>query len=254
MIDLFNIRLFSEFISNLKKDNLLENTDVILLPEMFNTAFSIKENRLAEKMDGKTIAWMKSVSKEKSCAIAGSLMINENNKIYNRLVWISKNGNIFTYDKYHMFSLIKEEIYITKGNNRLIVEEDGWKICTLICYDLRFPVFSRNNINYDVLVYLANWPSIRIDAWDTLLKARSIENQCFTIGVNRVGKDVEAGEYNGHSAIYDLYGKSLFFAKENIEQVETIVLDYQKLQKQRKKINFLKDRDSFLLPDLPGDF
>ena len=173
-------------------DNLLSDvkaTDIILLPEMFSTSFCPKSTHLAETMDGKTVNWMKEISKQKNCAIAGTLMVKENGKVYNRLVWVLKNGETHTYDKHHLFSWLKEEKYIAKGEGRLIVEIEGWKICPLICYDLRFPVFTRNDVEYDVLIYLANWTVNRIDAWDTLLKARAIENQCYTIGVNRVGED-----------------------------------------------------------------
>mgnify|MGYP002527649292 FL=1 len=136
-----NLAHFKQLISNISE------TDVILLPEMFNTSFCPKSIHLAETMDGKTVSWMKEISKNKNCAIAGSLMIKGNGKVYNRLVWISKNGTIKTYDKHHLFSLIKEEETIAKGKGRLILDEEGWKICPLICYDLRFPVFSRNNVD-----------------------------------------------------------------------------------------------------------
>ena len=133
----------------------ISETDIILLPEMFNTAFCPKSIHLAEKMEGRTVNWMKEISKNKNCAIAGSLMVKEKEKVYNRLVWISRKGEIYTYDKHHLFSLIKEERSITKGEGRLLIEIEGWKICPLICYDLRFPVFSRNDIDYDILLYLA---------------------------------------------------------------------------------------------------
>jgi len=236
-----NLSHFEKLISDIK------DTDIILLPEMFNTAFSPKSNHLAESMYGKTISWMKEISKTKNCAISGTLMIKEGKNIFNRLVWISKNGTIFTYDKYHLFSLIKEEKYITKGNERLIVELKGWKICPLICYDLRFPVFSRNDLDYDVLIYLANWPIIRIDAWDTLLKARSIENQCYTIGVNRVGKDANEILFNGHSKVFDSFGKELFSATENKEEVLQFEISLDNLKLKRRQMNFLQDRDNFSL-------
>ena len=145
-------------------------TDIILLPEMFNTAFCPQSNHLAETMEGETVSWMKDIAKNKNSAIAATLMLKEGARVFNRLVWISKTGAIHTYDKHHLFSLIKEERYMAKGEKRLIIEEQGWKICPLICYDLRFPVFSRNDVDYDLLIYLANWPIKRIDAWDTLLK------------------------------------------------------------------------------------
>jgi len=190
---------------------------------------------------------MKEISKKKKCVIAGSLMINEEGKVYNRLVWISKDGQISTYDKRHLFSLIEEERHISKGDKRLIVELEGWKICPLICYDLRFPVFSRNNGDYDLLIYLANWPIKRIDAWDTLLKARSIENQCFTIGVNRVGEDGNGIPFNGYTKVFDAFGKELFSAKENMEEVLQIEINLDDLKLKRRQMNFLQDRDNFTL-------
>ena len=236
-----NLSHFETVISSIK------DTDIILLPEMFNTAFCPKSNHLAESMDGKTISWMKEISKTKNCAIAGTLMIIEGKNIFNRLVWISKNGTIYTYDKHHLFSLIKEERYISKGEGRLIVEIEGWKICPLICYDLRFPVFSRNDVEYDLLIYLANWPVKRIDAWDTLLKARSIENQCYTIGVNRVGQDGNEIPFNGHSKVFDAFGKELFLATENKEEVLQFEISLDDLKLKRRQMNFLQDRDNFKL-------
>jgi len=236
-----NLSHFKELISEIKE------TDIILLPEMFNTSFCPKSNHLAEKMNGKTIRWMKEISKQKKCAIAGSLMVKENGKVYNRLVWISATGDIHTYDKHHLFSLIKEEKTIAKGEGRLIVEIEGWKICPLICYDLRFPVFSRNNVDYDILTYLANWPVNRIDAWDTLLKARAIENQCYAIGVNRVGKDGNGISFNGHTKVFDAFGKDLFSANENKEEVLQIEISLEDLKLKRRQMNFLQDRDDFKL-------
>ena len=222
----------------------ISNTDIILLPETFNTSFSIKATHLAEKMDGKTVNWMKKISKQKKCAIAGSLMVIAKGKVYNRLVWISKKGDINTYDKHHLF---KEEKSIEKGEGRLLVEIEGWKICPLICYDLRFPVFSRNNIGYDILIYVANWPVKRIDAWDTLLKARSIENQCYTIGLNRIGKDGNGIFCNGHSAVFDAFGAQILSSTENKEEVLQIEIYLDDMKSKRKKMNFLQDRDDFTI-------
>ena len=236
-----NLSHFDKLISE------ISDTDIILLPEMFNTAFCPKSNHLAETMEGETVSWMKEIAKNKNSAIAGTLMVKEGARVFNRLVWISKNGTIHTYDKHHLFSLIKEERYISKGTGRLIVEEDGWRICPLICYDLRFPVFSRNDVDYDVLIYLANWPVKRIEAWDTLLKARSIENQCYTIGVNRVGKDGNGIPFNGHSKVFDAFGKKLLSATKNIEEVLQIEISLDDLKLKRRQMNFLQDRDNFTL-------
>ena len=237
-----NLSHFTELISNIK-----DHPDIILLPEMFNTSFCPKSNHLAESMQGKTINWMKGISKIKDCAIAGTLMIKQGESIFNRLVLILKNGTIYTYDKHHLFSLLKEERYIAKGKERIIVELEGWKICPLICYDLRFPVFSRNDVEYDVLIYLANWPVKRIVAWDTLLKARSIENQCYTIGVNRVGEDGNDIHFNGHSKVFDAFGKELFSTIENKEEVLQIEISLDDLKLKRRQMNFLQDRDNFCL-------
>jgi omega-amidase len=214
---------------------------------MFNTAFCPTSNHLAETMSGKTVNWIKEISQKKKCALAGSLMIKENGKSYNRLLWISKKGEISTYDKRHLFSLIKENKSLSKGKDRLIIEVDGWKICPLICYDLRFPVFSRNNIDYDILIYLANWPVKRIDAWDALLKARAIENQCYTIGVNRIGEDGNKVPFNGHSKVFDAFGKELFSASENREEVLQIEISLDELKIKKRQMNFLQDRDDFTL-------
>ena len=236
-----NLSHFDKLISE------ISDTDIILLPEMFNTAFCPKSNHLAETLEGETVSWMKEIAKNKNSAIAGTLMVKEGARVFNRLVWISKNGTIHTYDKHHLFSLIKEERYISKGTGRLIVEEDGWRICPLICYDLRFPVFSRNDVDYDVLIYLANWPVKRIEAWDTLLKARSIENQCYTIGVNRVGKDGDGIPFNGHSKVFDAFGKKLLSATKNIKEVLQIEISLDDLKLKRRQMNFLQDRDDFTL-------
>jgi predicted amidohydrolase len=236
-----NLSHFDKLISE------ISDTDIILLPEMFNTAFCPKSNHLAETMEGETVSWMKEIAKNKNSAIAGTLMIKEGEKAFNRLVWISKNRTIHTYDKHHLFSLIKEERYISKGTGRLIIEEDGWRICPLICYDLRFPVFSRNDVDYDLLIYLANWPIKRIDAWDTLLKARSIENQCYTIGVNRVGEDGNGIPFNGHSKVFDAFGKKLLFSTENKEEILQIEIFLDDLKLKRRQMNFLQDRDNFTL-------
>ena len=174
-------------------------------------------------------------------------MIKENGNVYNRLIWITEKGEFSTYDKRHLFSLIKEYKFISKGNERLIVELNGWKICPLICYDLRFPVFSRNNIDYDILIYLANWPVRRIDAWDTLLKARSIENQCYTFGVNRVGEDGNGVLFNGHTKAFDAFGKEILSSTDNKEELLKLVINLDDLKLKRRQMNFLKDRDSFKL-------
>ncbi|MAX68511.1 MAG: amidohydrolase [Flavobacteriales bacterium] len=225
----------------------IQKTDIILLPEMFNTGFCPADTSLSESMNGKTVNWMKELSKQNNCSVAGTLMIVENHKVFNRLVWVSVSGETLTYDKYHLFSLINEQRYISKGQERLIIDEQGWKICPLICYDLRFPVFCRNNVDYDILIYLANWPVKRIDAWGSLLKARSIENQCYTIGVNRVGEDGNGALFNGHSKVFDSFGKEIISATDNTEAVLQISLSLDDLKLKRRQMNFLQDRDDFTL-------
>ena len=229
----------------------LNKPDIILLPEMFNTAFCPNATHLAETMQENTVNWMKNISKKKKCAVSGTLMVKENGSIFNRLVWISKSGEIHSYDKRHLFSLINEQKYISPGIKRLIIEEQGWKICPLVCYDLRFPVYSRNDINYDVLIYLANWPERRVYAWKSLLKARAIENQCYTIGVNRIGFDGTGVFFNGNSLALDAFGNEL--TKPSILSTTfSITLLKDHIKSTREKINFLNDRDQFTLINLPN--
>ena len=235
-----NLQKFTQLI---QKDS---QTDIVLLPEMFNTSFCPEYNSLAESMEGETIMWMKKIAKNNKIAIAGTLMIKEDNKIYNRLVWVHKNGNISTYDKYHLFSLINEQKFIQKGEKKIILKEAGWKICPMICYDLRFPVFSRNQEDYDMLIYLANWPIKRIEAWNTLLKARSIENQCYTIGVNRIGEDGNGITFNGNSCAFDAFGNKMEIVLKS-KEVLKITLSYDKLELNRRQMNFLQDRDKFTI-------
>ena len=228
--------------------NLPEKVDVIVLPEMFTTGFSMNAEVLAEPTNGKSLSWMVNMAKEKQACVTGSLIVEEKGNYYNRLYWVYPDETFKTYDKKHLFSLAKEEETYTAGNEKLIVNYKGWKFCPLICYDLRFPVWARNTENYDVLLYVANWPEIRTSAWDALLKARAIENMCYCVGVNRVGKDGNNYPYSGHSAVYDALGNQLT-KSENHHQVFTEVhkLDYEVLQKTRDKLGFLKDRDGFQL-------
>ncbi len=233
-------------ISN-KIDALSENMDLIILPEMFTTGFTMNPYDFAETMDGEVILWLKSVAKTKNTAITGSLIIKENGKYYNRLVFVFPSGEIQIYDKRHTFTFAGEDKVFTAGNNKLIVDYKGWKICPLICYDLRFPVWARNVENYDVLLYLANWPKPRINAWNTLLKARAIENMCYCVGVNRVGVDSRGNTYTGNSAVYDSLGEKLSTIKPDIEATEIVVLNKDLLIKNRHEFQFLNDRDDFKL-------
>ena len=229
-----------------KINAITEKVDLIVLPEMFTTGFTMNPNNVPETMQGETILWLHSLAKAKKCAITGSLIIEENNNFYNRLVFVFPSGEIQFYDKRHLFTLAGEDKVYTSGNGKLIVEYLGWKICPLICYDLRFPVFARNVEDYDVLIYVANWPKPRINAWDILLQARAVENMCYTIGVNRIGFDNNNLEYTGHSQVVDFLGNYVLEPKE-IEGVFIVELNKEKLLETRKKLGFLNDRDSFEL-------
>lgn len=235
-----NLHQFSEKIKKIEGD-----TDVIILPEMFTTGFSMEPHKIAEKMDGKTVQWMQNISKENNCAIAGSVIIQEENNYYNRFLFVHPSGEINHYNKRHLFTLAGEDTIYTSGSEKLIIDFKGWKICPLICYDLRFPVWARNVENYDILIYVANWPKPRINAWDSLLKARSIENMCYTVGVNRVGVDANKLEYNGHSAIYNCLGEQLVMAAENKEITLNVTLDKNHISETRNMLRFLDDKDSF---------
>ena len=229
-----------------KINALAEKVDLIVLPEMFSTGFTMNPEAVFETMEGETIQWMQSLTKAKNSAITGSLVVKENENFHNRLLFVFPSGEMQIYDKRHLFTLAGEDKVYTSGNQKLIVEYLGWKICPLICYDLRFPVFARNVENYDVLIYVANWPKSRIQAWDILLKARSVENLCYTIGVNRVGVDNNNLEYDGHSQMVDFLGNYVLEPQEN-EGVFIVELNKQKLVETRKKLGFLNDRDSFEL-------
>lgn len=223
------------------------STDLIILPEMFTSGFTMNAEPLAEKMDGQTLKWMIDQAKKYNSAITGSLIISEENQFFNRLFFVYPEGHVETYDKRHTFTLAKEDQTFTAGNKKLIVDYKGWKICPLICYDLRFPVWARNVEDYDLLIYTANWPKRRIAAWDALLKARAIENMAYCVGVNRVGLDGNGHEYTGHSACYDVLGEQLSTSDHEKAFVETVVLSKEKLIKHRKHLQFLQDRDKFNL-------
>ena len=251
-ISIFQIDLaYKDKLKNYNTIDLLSEkinkTDIILLPEMFNTSFVPSDISLAEKMDGQSIKWMKSLSKRKNASVVATLMIEENDQFYNRLVWVSKYGEIYTYDKCHLFSLAKEDYTLTKGTSKIIISENGWNICPLICYDIRFPVFCRNQDDYDLLIFLSSWPEKRINAWDTLLKARAIESQCFTIGVNRGGEDPSGNLFPGHSLAFDSFGNRIVDLSNKKNTIKNVILSKDKLILQRRQMNFLKDRDLFTI-------
>lgn len=223
-----------------------DTIDLIILPEMFTTGFSMTPENIAETMEGNTVNWMLKLAKEKNCAITGSIIITENNNYYNRLLFVHPSGKIDSYDKKHTFTLAGEHEVYTAGKTKNIIDYKGWKICPLICYDLRFPVWARNTENYDLLLYVASWPKPRIEAWDSLLKARAIENMSYTIGVNRVGVDANNYEYNGNSVAYDMLGNCID-KKNNNEEVSIIIeLDKESQLKVRNRFRFLEDQDNFI--------
>lgn len=231
-----------------KIEQLSPDVELIILPEMFSTGFSMNAENLAEPVNGATVNWMKKISAEKNAAITGSVIIEERGKYYNRLFFVTPDGNIQKYDKRHTFTLAGENEIYSSGQERLIVNYKDWKICPLVCYDLRFPVWSRNTKDYDILIFVANWPAVRVLAWDTLLKARAIENLAYCIGVNRVGEDGNAHSYPGHSAVYDCLGK-IISDDSNWEKElkQEIILEKSVLEENRKKLRFLQDRDEFIL-------
>jgi len=237
-----NRNFFSEKIKSIK-----EPTDVIVLPEMFTTGFSMNAANFAEPTNGPTLQWMQELSRHTNAAIAGSIMVKEAGKFYNRFLWVEGTTGLTYYDKRHTFTLAGEHLVYEPGNDLKIITYKGWKICPLICYDLRFPVWARNTHHYDVLLYVANWPEKRIDAWDALLKARAIENMAYCVGVNRTGLDGNGHNYTGHSACYDMLGKQLSQIHFEKECIETVVLDKEKLIATRQKLPFLEDQDSFTI-------
>lgn len=231
-----------------KINSISQEVDLIILPEMFTTGFTMNAAEIAETMSGDTLRWLEEMSKEKDCAIVGSYVVEEKGNYYNRLVFMLPDGTCEVYDKHQLFTLAKEQDVFTAGQKDVIIEYKGWKIKPLICYDLRFPVWARNTSGYDVLLYVASWPKPRIDAWDALLKARAIENMCYCIGVNRVGLDGKGYEYNGHSGVYDVLGNSVL--EENPIERETILyatLSISHVKKIRNKLPFLDDKDDFKL-------
>lgn len=220
--------------------------DLLVLPEMFTSGFTMNPERVAETMEGETIEWLKSLAKQKKTAIIGSLVIEEEGNYYNRLVLVTPKKEIQFYDKKHLFTLAGEEKVYTSGAEKVIFEYKDWKICPQVCYDLRFPVFARNVEDYDLLVYVANWPKVRTQAWDALLKARAIENMSFVVGVNRVGKDANGHDYIGHSQVIDELGNELIPPFEESD-LHVVSLNKKKMHESRTKLNFLNDKDEFEL-------
>ena len=227
-----------------KINTIPQDVDLIVLPEMFTSGFTMNPTAVAETMQGATVTWLQALAKARNCAITGSLVIQENGNFYNRLVFVFPSGKIQFYDKRHLFTLAGEDKVYTSGNQKIVIDYLGWKICPLICYDLRFPAFSRNSEDYDLLIYVASWPKIRTNAWDALLKARAIENMSYAIGVNRVGTDANGYEYIGHSQAVDFLGNYILEPVAS-EGNFSILLDKQIMLETRQKLGFLNDRDTF---------
>lgn len=255
-------------------DGIREQTHLVILPEMFSTGFSMRPEALAEPMDGPTVAWMKQMAARKKVILTGSLIIEDNGQYFNRLIWMLPNGQYGTYDKRHRFAYAGENGHYTAGHKRLIASVNGWKVNLLVCYDLRFPVWSRQQIQpaavqppspgaaptsgqsdppaaapsleFDLLIYVANWPERRSHAWKTLLQARAIENQAFAIGVNRVGNDGNNIYHSGDSMIIDPLGEVLYHAPKE-ESIFTLTLQREKLEEVRTRFPFWKDADEFAI-------
>ncbi len=239
-----------------QKINAIEQAgQLVILPEMFSTGFSMQPALLAETMEGETVAWMRQIAMRKKIILTGSVMIEEDGKYYNRLIWMLPNGQLGYYNKKHLFAFGGEDKQYHAGNKRLIASVNGFKINLLICYDLRFPVWARQQTQqaqpeYDILVYVANWPERRNHAWKTLLQARAIENQCYVIGVNRVGTDGNGIYHSGDSAVINPMGEVLY-TQAHDEAVFTITLHKQDVDDIREKLPFWKDADSFKILDQP---
>lgn len=235
-----------------KINSIAVPTHIVVLPEMFTTGFSMQPERLAETMDGPTVQWMQRMAAQKKVVLTGSIMIEENGQYFNRLIWMLPNGQMGVYDKRHLFAMGEEDEHYTGGSQRFIASVNGWKILCNICYDLRFPVWARQQyakaggFEYDVLLHVANWPDRRNHAWKTLLQARAIENQSYVVGVNRVGTDGNGVYHTGDSMVCNALGEVLYH-KADDEDIFTITLYKQELNELRDKLPFWKDADNFLL-------
>ncbi|MEZ5017711.1 MAG: amidohydrolase [Flavipsychrobacter sp.] len=239
-----NLRQYEDYISNVK-----EKKEIVVLPEMFSTGFSMAPERLAEQMDGDTVQWMKRMAKSHRCILTGSVIIEEEGKYYNRMLWVQPDGKVGHYDKRHLFAYASEDKHYNAGDSRLIVSVKGIRICLQVCYDLRFPVWSRNNkAVYDVLLYVANWPERRSMPWKALLQARAIENMSYVIGVNRVGEDGNGINHSGDSSVFSPLGEQLWQVS-NKPICATITIDKQQIIEARERFPFLDDADNFMVAD-----
>lgn len=247
-----NFKHLNKHLSRLERGG----TDVVVLPEMFSTGFSMEAKRLSEEMEGPSMQWMFETSQGLKAAVCGSLMIRTGKNYFNRFIWMDPSGNYEYYDKRHLFSMGGEEKVYTAGNDSIVIEHKGWGVCLMVCYDLRFPVWSRNRMegngakakyDFDVLLYVANWPAVRSFAWKQLMIARAIENQCFVAGVNRVGKDGRDVEHSGDSALIDPLGQYVAQIKPNKEGLLQVELEWKLLQELRKGFPVLRDADTYRL-------
>ncbi len=226
-----------------KIDGISEKTDVMILPEMFSTGFTMNVEKAAETMTGSAVSWIVAKAKQKQAHILGSVIIEEDKKYFNRLVWAKPDGAILTYDKKHLFRMAGEHKVFSAGNSHLTVEVNGWKLRTFICYDLRFPIWCRNVANrYDAAIYIANWPAMRAHHWKLLLAARAVENQCYVIGVNRVGEDGQGNAHSGDSSIIDPAG-NLLFTQADVPCIHTETLNYDKIKIFRETFAAWQDAD-----------
>ncbi len=219
---------------------------IVLLPESFNNGFSMEVDKIAEPMNGETVSWMKEIASEHNFAIAGSLFVREGPHFYNRFVFVEPDGKLSWYDKRHLFRISGESETLSHGNKRVVFDYLGWKIFPQICYDLRFPVWSRNNLDYDLLINVANWPAARHYAWESLLRARAIENLCYVAGINRTGTDGNKVDHNGFSMVLGPKGETKCILEKDAELME-VSLFHDELQSFRKKFSVLNDRDSFMI-------
>ncbi|MEI6124735.1 MAG: amidohydrolase [Bacteroidota bacterium] len=234
----------------LKFATINQKPDLIVLPEMFNTGFTMNGAANAEPPDGLTFQWMKTQAKNHHCVITGSFLCNDSGHLFNRLVWMRPSGTFETYDKRHLFRFGNEHLHFTPGTNKLIVDLNGWHICPLICYDLRFPVWAKNTYSnhrfeYDLLLYVANWPEKRKQHWRALMPARAIENLAFVAGINRVGEDGHGNSHSGNSMIVSPKGEILCEIAENKETIETMILYKEELIQYRERFNVAQDWDTF---------
>lgn len=226
-----------------KINTISSDVDLIILPEMFTTGFTMTPNNIRKEEGELTLQWMRQISKEKNAALTGSLPFYENGRFTNRLFFVQPDGNYNQYDKRHTFTLAGEDKVYKAGGERLLVDYKGFKICPLICYDLRFPIWARNTEDFDILIYVANWPKPRVAAWDALLKARAIENMSYCIGVNRIGVDESGHQYSGHSAVYDCLGEQTTYSEN--EEICYAKIAKEHIDSTRAKLKFLEDRDGF---------